>query len=50
MLAVPWADDYSKQITEYSSFFIRDKKVKKFYLQHNEYPCTYSPCFKNYFK
>ena len=50
MLAVPWADDYSKQITEYSSVFIRDKKVKKFYLQHNEYPCTYSPGFKNYFK
>lgn len=44
----PWLN--REQVQEYTSYFIVDSKVKKFYQENKEYPSIQSKGFKNYNK
>ena len=44
----PWLEH--DQVKEYTSFFILDKKVKKFYQENKDYPSILSKGFRNYKK
>ena len=46
IINTPWLTQ--KQVQEYTSYFILDPKVKKFYKEHNTYPSIQDRGFKDY--